>query len=169
VWKEIQRGREWIVDADLKDFFGSLDHDKLLTLVAQRIADGRVLRLIRALLKAGSYGQGRLFPTERGTPQGGVVSPLLSNVLLTPFDREMRRKGYQLTRWADDWVITCKTAAEARAAVVEPVKSWNNWACSCIGVRCESWTSRTDASFSATKSNAGKDRCGLRPSRFLAA
>src|SRR6202140_4600023 len=118
VWKEIQSGREWIVDADLKDFFGSLDHEKLLTLVAQRIADGRVLRLIRALLKAGSYGQGRLFPTERGTPQGGVVSPLLSNVLLTPFDREMRRKGYQLTRWADDWVITCKTAAEARAAVV---------------------------------------------------
>jgi group II intron reverse transcriptase/maturase len=118
VWKEIQSGREWLVDADLKDFFGSLDHEKLLTLVAQRIADGRVLRLIRALLKAGSYGQGRLFPTERGTPQGGVVSPLLSNVLLTPFDREMRRKGYQLTRWADDWVITCKTAAEARAAVV---------------------------------------------------
>jgi len=71
VWKEIQSGREWIVDADLKDFFGSLDHEKLLTLVAQRIADGRVLRLIRALLKAGSYGHGRLFPTERGTPQGG--------------------------------------------------------------------------------------------------
>jgi RNA-directed DNA polymerase len=117
VWKEIQSGREWIVDADLKDFFGSLDHEKLLTLVAQRIADGRVLRLIRALLKAGSYGQGRLFPTERGTPQGGVVSPLLSNILLTPFDWEMRRKGYQLTRWADDWVITCKSAAEARAAV----------------------------------------------------
>jgi group II intron reverse transcriptase/maturase len=118
VWKEIQSGREWIVDADLKDFFGSLDHEKLLTLVAQRIADGRVLRLIRAMLKAGSYGQGRLFPTERGTPQGGVVSPLLSNVLLTPFDREMRRKGFQLTRWADDWVITCKSAVEARAAVV---------------------------------------------------
>jgi retron-type reverse transcriptase len=120
VWKEIQSGREWIVDADLKDFFGSLDHEKLLTLVAQRIADGRVLRLIRALLKAGSYGQGRLFPTERRTPQGGVVSPLLSNVLLTPFDREMRRKGYQLTRWADDWVITCKTAAEARSGGCSP-------------------------------------------------
>ena len=117
VWKEIQSGREWIVDADLKDFFGSIDHEKLLTLVAQRIADGRVLRLIRAMLKAGSYGHGRLFPTERGTPQGAVVSPLLSNILLTPFDREMRRKGYQLTRWADDWVITCQSAAEARATV----------------------------------------------------
>src|SRR6202163_160494 len=117
VWKEIQSGREWIVDADLKDFFGSVDHEKLLTLVAQRIADGRVLRLIRAMLKAGSYGQGRLFPSERGTPQGGVVSPLLSNILLTPFDQEMRRKGYRLTRYADDWVVTCRSAQEARAAL----------------------------------------------------
>jgi RNA-directed DNA polymerase len=117
VWKEIQSGREWIVDADLRDFFGSVDHEKLLTLVAQRVADGRVLRLIRATLKAGSYGQGRLFPTERGTPQGGVVSPLLSNILLTPFDQEMRRKGYRLTRYADDWVVTCESAAEAQAAI----------------------------------------------------
>src|SRR5580658_3981993 len=76
IWKEIQEeGREWIVDADLKDFFGSVDHEKLLTLVAQRVADGRVLRLVRAMLKAGSYGKGRLFATERGTPQGGVVTP----------------------------------------------------------------------------------------------
>jgi RNA-directed DNA polymerase len=102
----------------LKDFFGSVAHEKLLTLVAQRIADGRVLRLIEAMLKAGSYGKGRLYPTERGTPQGGVVSPVLSNVLLTPFDREMRRKGYQVTRYADDWVVTCKSASEARAAIV---------------------------------------------------
>jgi RNA-directed DNA polymerase len=122
VWKEIQGGREWIVDADLKDFFGSVDHEKLLTLVAQRVADGRVLRLVKAVLKAGSYGQGRLFPSERGTPQGGVVSPLLSNILLTPFDREMRRRGYQLTRYADDWVITCKSVAEARAAVAAALR-----------------------------------------------
>ena len=106
VWKEIDSGSEWIVDADLKDFFGSLDHETLLMRVAQRVADRRVLRLIEAMFKAGSYGKGRLFPTERGTPQGGVASPLLSNILLTPFDREMRRKGYQLTRYADDWVVT---------------------------------------------------------------
>src|SRR5690349_4216044 len=117
VWQEIDSGREWIVDGDLQDFFGSMDHEKLLTLLAQRVADSRVLRLIQAMLKAGSYGQGKLFPSERGTPQGGVASPLLSNVLLTPFDQEMRRKGYQLTRFADDWVITCKSAAEARAAL----------------------------------------------------
>jgi group II intron reverse transcriptase/maturase len=117
IWKEIQGGSEWIVDGDLRDFFGSVDHEKLLTLVAQRVADGRVLRLIEAMLKAGSYGKGQLFPTARGTPQGGVVSPMLSNILLTPFDREMRLRGYQLTRYADDWVITCKSAAEARSAV----------------------------------------------------
>jgi len=117
VWREIAGGSEWIVDADLKDFFGSVDHEKLLTLVAQRVADGRVLRLIRSMLTAGSYGKGQLFPTERGTPQGGVISPLLSNILLTPFDQEMRRRGYRLTRYADDWVITCKSAAEARAAI----------------------------------------------------
>ena len=75
VWKEIQSGREWIVDADLKDFFGSVAHEKLLTLVAQRIADGRVLRLIKAMLKAGSYGKGRLYPTERGTRRAGWFHP----------------------------------------------------------------------------------------------
>ena len=117
VWEEIQQGCEWIVDADLRDFFGSVDHEKLLTLVAQQVADGRVLRLISAMLKAGSYGKGHLFPTERGTPQGGIVSPMLSNILLTPFDREMRRKGYRLTRYADDWVITCRSGPEARAAL----------------------------------------------------
>ncbi|MCG8462291.1 MAG: group II intron reverse transcriptase/maturase, partial [Holophagales bacterium] len=116
VWRELKSGREWVVDADLSDFFGTVDHDKLLTLVAQQVSDGRVLRLIRSMLQAGSYGEGRLFPTERGTPQGGVVSPLLSNILLTPFDKEMRRKGYRLTRYADDWLITCTSATEARAA-----------------------------------------------------
>jgi len=117
VWKEIDGGREWIVDADLKDFFGSVDHDKLLTLIAQRIADGRVLRLLGAMLKAGSYGKGQLFPSERGTPQGGVVSPLLSNILLTPFDREMRRKGYQLTRYADDCVPRAQRAEKGPQCV----------------------------------------------------
>jgi hypothetical protein len=88
----------------------------------KRVADGRVLSLIKAMLKAGSYGQGRLFPSERGTPQGGVVSPLPSNILLTPFDREMRRRGYRLPRYADDGVITCKSVAEARAAVAAALR-----------------------------------------------
>jgi group II intron reverse transcriptase/maturase len=117
VWKELQQGYEWIVDADLRDFFGSVDHEKLMILVNQRVSDGRVLRIIEKILKAGCYAQGKQLPTEQGTPQGGVISPLLSNILLTPFDREMRRKGYQLTRFADDWVVTCKTRAEAKSAI----------------------------------------------------
>lgn len=117
VWKEIEAGNEWIVDADLRDFFGSVDQEKLVALVWQQVSDGRVLRLIGAMLKAGMYSEGRIFPTDRGTPQGGVVSPLLSNILLTPFDREMRRRGYQLTRYADDWCISCASAGQARAAL----------------------------------------------------
>ena len=117
VWKEIEAGNEWIVDADLKDFFGSADHEKIVALVSQRVSDGRVLSLIEAMLTAGSFSEGRSFPTERGTPQGSGISPLLSNILLTPFDREMRRRGYQLTRYSDDWVVTCSSAAQARAAL----------------------------------------------------
>jgi len=117
IWRELEQGHEWVVDADLKDFFGSVDHDKLMILVGQRIADGRVLRLIEGILKAERDVQGRRQPTRRGTPQGGVVSPLLSNILLTPFDREMRRKGYRLTRYADDWVVTCSSRREAQAAL----------------------------------------------------
>ena len=117
VWRELEAGCEWIVDADLRDFFGSVDHEKLMTLVAQRVADGRVLSLIESMLKAGCVAQGRQLTTEQGTPQGGVVSPLLSNILLTPFDWEMRRKGYRLTRYADDWVVTCRSRAEAQTAL----------------------------------------------------
>jgi group II intron reverse transcriptase/maturase len=102
IWRELEQGHEWVVDADLKDFFGSADHEKLLTLVNQRVSDGRVLGLIRSMLKSGVISSGRPIRTEQGTPQGGVVSPLLSNVLLTPFDREMRQKGYLLTRYSDD-------------------------------------------------------------------
>jgi RNA-directed DNA polymerase len=117
VWREIEAGAEWIVDADLKDYFGAIDHEKLMTLVGQRVADGRVLTLIEQMLTAGYMEGDRLFPTPQGTPQGGVVSPLLSNILLTPFDREMRRRGYQLTRYADDWVVTCKSRRVAEVAL----------------------------------------------------
>ncbi len=117
VWRELEDGCEWIVDADLKDFFGSVNHEKLMTLVAQQVADSRVLRLIESMLKAGCKTEGHWQPTERGTPQGGVVSPLLSNILLTPFDREMRRRGFQLTRYADDWIVTCRSRVEANSAL----------------------------------------------------
>ena len=117
IWKEIEAGNEWIVDADLKDFFGSACHQKLLTLFGLRIADGRILNLLDSIMKAGCIADGKRLPTDHGVPQGGVFSPLASNVLLTPFDREMRRKGYRLTRYADDWLVTCSTRAEAQAAL----------------------------------------------------
>lgn len=113
IWTEVRQGREWIVDADLRDFFGSVNHEKLMILVSQRVSDGRVLRLIESFLKAGCIAEGERLRTDQGAPQGGVISPILSNILLTPFDREMRRKGYHLTRYADDWVVTCRTRAEA--------------------------------------------------------
>ena len=117
IWSEVQAGRVWIVDADLRDFFGSVDHARLMQLVTRRIADGRVLKLVEQMLEAPVLEGGRVKPTLRGTPQGGVVSPLLANVLLTPFDREMRARGYQLTRYADDWVVTCTTRAKAEEAL----------------------------------------------------
>ena len=117
IWVEIDQGYEWVVDADLKDFFGSAVHDKLMILLNQRVADGRVLALLESIMKAGYLEGGAKHPTPRGVPQGGVISPLISNVLLTPFDREMRRKGYRLTRYADDWLVTCRTRAEAQSAL----------------------------------------------------
>ena len=122
IWREVEAGYEWIVDADLKNYFGSVDHEKLMTLVGKQIADSRVLRLIQQMLKAGYEEKGQRFETPRGTPQGGVISPLLSNILLTPFDKEMRHQGYRLTRWADDWVVTCRTRAEAKDALVRAAK-----------------------------------------------
>jgi RNA-directed DNA polymerase len=110
------------VDADLKNFFGLVGHDKLLTLVNQRVSDGRVLRLIDQMLKAGCIAEGKWLETGRGTPQGGVVSPILSNILLTPFDWEMRKRGYRLTRYADDWMVTCRTRVEAQRALVDAKK-----------------------------------------------
>ncbi|MDA1231309.1 MAG: group II intron reverse transcriptase/maturase [Planctomycetota bacterium] len=119
IWNEIEAGFEWIVDADLSNFFGTVDHDKLLALVAQRISDGRVLRLIGSMLTADSLVDGKRLPTAQGTPQGGVISPILSNVLLTPFDREMRHRGYRVTRYADDWVVTCHTRRDAERVLQE--------------------------------------------------
>jgi len=106
IWCEIDSGHEWIVDADLRDYFGSVDHEKLMTLVSQQISDGRVLRLIKQMLEAGYVECGKLYATPVGTPQGGVISPLLSNILLTPFDKEMRQRwivrriwSHRLKRW----------------------------------------------------------------------
>ena len=117
VWRELHEGHVWIVDADLRHYFATIDQDKLLDLIAEEISDGRVLRLIRDILRAGVCEEEGWQPTLTGVPQGGVASPLWSNIFLTPFDRWMTREGFCLTRWADDFVIVCRTRKEAQRAL----------------------------------------------------
>lgn len=117
IWREIQQGNEWIVDGDLRDYFGTVDHEKLIDMVAEQISDGKILELIRKMLKTGYIENDRRYETETGTPQGSVISPLLSNIYLTPFDNAMTRKGFRLTRFADDWLIVCQNREEAEEAL----------------------------------------------------
>jgi RNA-directed DNA polymerase len=116
VWREIQEGNFWILDADLRAYFDSIDQNRLVDLICDQISDGRVLQLIRDFLEAGVIADGGWEPTKTGVPQGGVASPLWSNIFLTPFDHAMTAAGYRVTRWADDFVVVCRTRQEAQSA-----------------------------------------------------
>ena len=98
----IAEGHGWVVDIDLEKFFDRVNHDKLMGRIAQRVADKRLLKLIRAYLCAGVMEDGLVSPTEEGTPQGGPLSPLLSNLVLDELDRELERRGHRFVRYADD-------------------------------------------------------------------
>jgi RNA-directed DNA polymerase len=116
----LQSGHLWIVDADLKACFDTIPHERLLALVRERIADGKVIRLLEQYLATGVMESGKDWqPSEQGTPQGAVISPLLANLYLNPLDHEMAGKGYQMIRYADDFVVCCRTEAQARAALRE--------------------------------------------------
>jgi group II intron reverse transcriptase/maturase len=117
IWEQLRAGGRWIVDADIADFFGTISHDRLVALVADRVADGKVLSLIRQILTAGALRDGVYESTVAGTPQGGVISPLLSNIYLHVFDEQMERAGFQITRYADDWLAVCRTREEAERAL----------------------------------------------------
>jgi RNA-directed DNA polymerase len=117
VWRELNAGNFWIVDADLRQFFDTIHQEKLIDLIAEKISDGRVLRLVRDMLRSGVMEGGYWRPTLTGVPQGGVASPLWSNIFLTSFDRAMMEAGFRLTRWADDFVVVCRTKQEAERAL----------------------------------------------------
>src|SRR5207248_4360446 len=112
--KYVAEGYGWCVDLDLEKFFDRVNHDKLMGQIAKRVEDKRVLKLIRAILNAGVMENGLEKPSEEGTPQGGPLSPLLSNLVLDELDRELERRGHRFVRYADDCNIYVRSEKAGR-------------------------------------------------------
>lgn len=119
----IKEGFTHVVDADLESYFDTIPHEQLMRRIEERISDGRVLALIRSFLDQDVlHGLDRWTPTA-GTPQGAVISPLLANIYLHPLDEVMRRHGYRMVRYADDFVVLCQSREEAEAALAG-IRQW---------------------------------------------
>jgi RNA-directed DNA polymerase len=120
----LQQGRCWVVDADIKGYFDNIPQEKLLQALGQHISDGGVLELIGQFLKQGVMESGKGWqPTETGTPQGAVISPLLANVYLNDLDHLMVRQGREMVRYADDFVILCESREQAEETLAQ-VRQW---------------------------------------------
>jgi RNA-directed DNA polymerase len=120
----LKSGHHWVVDADLKSYFDSIPQEGLMERVGEKIADGRVLKLVEQMLGAGVMDSVKGWqPTEQGTPQGAVISPLLSNIYLDGLDWQMARSGFEIVRYADDFIVLCRTQEQAQEAL-EQVKRW---------------------------------------------
>jgi RNA-directed DNA polymerase len=120
----LSAGHAWCVDADLKSYFDTIPHERLMALVEQRVVDGNILRLLRQYLKAGVLEELKGWqPTEQGTPQGAVISPLLANLYLNPLDHAVARQGWEMVRYADDFVVLCRSEVEAQT-VLAYLRQW---------------------------------------------
>ncbi len=106
-----------MVDADIKSYFDTIDHELLMDFIAEYISDGWVLDIIRSWLTIGVMTEEGREETREGTPQGGVISPLLANIYLHYFDKKMTRRGYKIVRFADDFVILTKNKRKQRESV----------------------------------------------------
>ena len=123
VARGLKAGKGYVVDADIKRYFDTIPHERLLARIAERIADGRVMGILKQMLQRGVLENREWVGSETGTPQGGVISPLLANVYLNPLDHLMQQAGHTLVRYADDLVILCATQTEAEAAY-GVLKAW---------------------------------------------
>ena len=104
----LRSGKHWVVDADLKSYFDTIPHERLMERVAEKVVDGKVLSLIEGMLQAGVMDTVEGWQaTKQGSPQGAVISPLLSNIYLNGLDWKMARKGFEMVRYADDFVVLC--------------------------------------------------------------
>lgn len=117
VTAELKKGRTWVVDVDIEQYFDSINQKRLMSDVATKIADGSLLDLIESYLEQDVMDGLKRWQPEKGTPQGAVISPLLANLYLHPIDVEMTREGYRMVRYADDMVILCETRDEAEQAL----------------------------------------------------
>ena len=120
----LEQGRVWVVDADIKGYFDNIPQDKLMSRVEEKISDGGILKLLGEMLRAGVMETCKGWqPTEKGTPQGAVISPLLANIYLNPLDWQMDKDQHEMTRYADDFVIMCRSQEEANT-VMEKLQRW---------------------------------------------
>ena len=124
VSRYIEEGYHYVLDADIKGYFDNISHVRLMELVATKIADGRILQLIKAFLEAGIIEEMKEWKPTKGTPQGGVLSPLLANIYLHPLDVLMKENGFRMIRYADDFIITGKRKEMLEDIVLPVVKSF---------------------------------------------
>jgi RNA-directed DNA polymerase len=119
----LNAGSVYVVDADLKSYFDTINHEKLLERIREKVSDSRILKLIEMFLRQGIMDGLESWTPEQGSPQGAVISPLLANIYLNPLDHLMADAGYSMVRYADDFVILCRTREDAERAL-ETVRQW---------------------------------------------